>query len=77
MAEQNTSPKSREETGKSSNVSLTTCFTNVSRPMVFNLPKPSYQFNTVLHVVVTPNHKPLHNYNFATIMNCNVNICVF
>ena len=34
-------------------------------------------FNTVPHVVVTPNHKSisllLHNCNFATLMNCNVN----
>ena len=35
-------------------------------------------FNTVLHVVVTPNHTIIsllfHNCNFATVMNCNVNI---
>ena len=35
-------------------------------------------FNTVPHVMVTPNHNIilllLHNYNFATIMSHNVNI---
>jgi hypothetical protein len=35
-------------------------------------------FNTVPCVVVTPNHKVtgvlFHNYNFATVMNHNVNI---
>jgi hypothetical protein len=35
-------------------------------------------FNTVPHVVVTPKHKMisilLHNYNFATVINYNVNI---
>lgn len=38
-------------------------------------------FNTVPHVVMTPNHKIisllLHSTNFATVMNCNVNICAF
>ena len=37
-----------------------------------------WSFNTVLHVVMTPNHKIIlllfHNYNFATVMICNVNI---
>jgi hypothetical protein len=35
-------------------------------------------FNTVRHVVVTPNHEMisllLHNSNFVTVMNHNVNI---
>jgi hypothetical protein len=34
-------------------------------------------FNTVPHVVGTPNHKIillLHSYSFATVMNCNVNV---
>jgi hypothetical protein len=35
-------------------------------------------FNTAPHVAVTPNHKIilllLHNCNFATVMNCDVNI---
>ena len=34
--------------------------------------------NTVPHVVVTPSHKIisllLHNHNFVTVMDCNVNI---
>ena len=38
-------------------------------------------FNIVLHVVVTSNHKIisllLPNYNFAAVVNHNVNICVF
>ena len=38
-------------------------------------------FNAVPRVVVTPNHKIisllLQNCNFPTVMNCNVNICVF
>jgi hypothetical protein len=37
-----------------------------------------WPFNTVLHVVVTSNHKIisllLHNCNFAVVINCNVNI---
>lgn len=37
------------------------------------LPRP---FTTLLHVVVTPNHKIisllLHNYNLATVMHCNM-----
>jgi hypothetical protein len=41
-----------------------------------------WSFNTVLHVVVTSNHKKvflllLHNYIFATAMNYNININVF
>ena len=36
-------------------------------------------FNTIPHVVVTsPTIKPfsllLHNYNFATVMKCNINV---
>ena len=35
-------------------------------------------FNMVPHVVVTPTHKIilllLHNYSFATVVNCNLNI---
>ena len=38
-------------------------------------------FNTIPHVVVTPNHKItsllLHNYHFATGMYCDVKICAF
>jgi hypothetical protein len=37
-------------------------------------------FNTVPHVVVTPNIKLfsllLHNCNFASVLNCSVNICI-
>lgn len=36
--------------------------------------------NSAPHVVVTPNHKvmllPLHNWNLATVVNRDVNICV-
>ena len=35
-------------------------------------------FNTVIHIMVSPNHKiislPLHHCNFSTVMNGNVNI---
>ena len=38
-------------------------------------------FNTVPHVVVTHSHKiislPLHNCNFATVVSCHVDICVY
>jgi hypothetical protein len=33
-----------------------------------------WTLNIVPHVVVIPNHTLLHNYNFVTVMNCNVNI---
>jgi hypothetical protein len=48
-----------------------------SRAVALSLPN-AVTFNTVPHVVVTPNHKVimllLHNCNFATIMNHHVNI---
>lgn len=35
--------------------------------------------NTIHHIVVTPNYKImsllLHNYDFATVMNHNLNVC--
>jgi hypothetical protein len=37
-----------------------------------------WPFHTAPYAVITPNHKTIlllfHNYNFATIVNCNVNI---
>jgi hypothetical protein len=38
-------------------------------------------FNTAPHVLVAPTIMLflllLHNHNFATVLNCNVNICAF
>ena len=48
-------------------------------PGALNLPNAA-TFNTVPHAVVTPATKLfsllLHNDNFVTVMNYNVNICV-
>lgn len=47
------------------------------RAVDLNLPN-AVTFNTVICVVVTPDHKIilllLHTYNFTVVMNCNVNI---
>ena len=49
-----------------------------SVPVAQHLPN-AWSSSTVPHVVVTPSIKLflllLHNCNFATVMNCNVNIC--
>lgn len=43
-----------------------------STPMILQL------FNSVPYVPVTPNHKIICCcYNFATFMNCNINLCFF
>lgn len=44
------------------------------RTVLFNLPNAVTLYNTVLHVVVTPTIKLLHNCNLATLMNQNVYI---
>lgn len=48
-----------------------------ARAVLLNYPN-AVPFNTVPHAVVTPTVELFsllhHNYNFATIMNCNVNI---
>jgi hypothetical protein len=49
--------------------------TNIStdwfRAVVLNLPNAA-NFNTVPYVLLTLNHKIIHNYNFDTVMNCSV-----
>lgn len=52
-----------------------------SRPVVLNPPNLR-PFSTVLHMVVTLNHKIIisllpHGCNFATVINSTVNVCVF
>jgi hypothetical protein len=45
--------------------------------VALNLPN-ALTFNTVPHIAVNPNHKIIlllfHNFNFATVMNHNVNL---
>ena len=51
---------------------------STSTSVVLNRPN-AMTFNIVPHAVVTPNQKIflllLYNYKFATVMNCNINIC--